>query len=222
MSSHVAFGEDLLLIAASGLAREIVAAAPSGIRFAGILDDDPAKLGTSVGGVPVIGGLEQAARRGGAKLAVCAGKGVSRRGLVNRLGEFGVTDADYATLIAPGVRVPADCSVGVGSILLPGVVLTANVVIGRHVVAMPNVTLTHDDEVADFVTLCAGVSIGGTAQLGEAAYLGMNSSVRQNVRVGADSVLGMGAALLTDLPQGETWVGVPARPLSVRIKEIVS
>ena len=222
MSAHLALGEDVLLIAASGLAREVIAAAPHGVRFAGILDDDIRKVGTTISGVPVIGGLEAVARRGSAKLAVCAGKGISRRGLVNRLGEFGVTDADYATLVAPGVRIPADSAVGVGSILLPGVVLTSNVFIGRHVVAMPNVTLTHDDDVADFVTLCAGVSLGGTVTVGEAAYLGMNSSVRQNTAVGADSVLGMGAALLKDLPRGETWVGVPARPLSARIKEILS
>jgi len=222
MSARAALDEDVMLVAASGLAREIIAASPAGIRFVGILDDDRDKLGSRVGGVPVIGGLEMAAQRRGAKLVACAGKGVSRRGLVNRLGEFGVTDADYATLIAPGVRVPEGCVVGVGSILLPGVIVTADATIGRHVVAMPNVTVTHDATIGDFVTLCAGVSIGGTVSIGEAAYLGMNASVRQNTHVGADSVLGMGAALLTDLPPGETWVGVPARPLATRIKEILS
>jgi len=220
MSAHLDVDEDVLLVAASGLAREVIAAAPRGVRFAGILDDDVRKVGTTVGGVPVIGGLEVVARRGSAKLVVCAGKGVSRRGLVNRLCEFGVTEPDYATLVAPGVRIPADSAVGAGSILLPGVVLTANVFIGRHVVAMPNVALTHDDEVGDFVTLCAGVSLGGTVTVGEAAYLGMNSSVRQNTTVGADAVLGMGAALLKDLPHGETWVGVPARPLSARVRAV--
>ncbi|AYG03191.1 acetyltransferase [Gryllotalpicola protaetiae] len=222
MSSHLAFNEEVLLVAASGLAREIIAAAPRGIRFIGVLDDDDSKVGSTLGGVPVLGGLEKIDRRGDAKVAVCAGKGASRRGLVNRLGEFGLTDADYATLIAPSVRVPADCSIGIGSVLLPGVVLTSNVFVGRHVVAMPNVTLTHDDEVDDFATLCAGVSLGGGVSIGEAAYLGMNSSVRENTRVGAGATLGMGAALLADLPERETWVGVPARPLSERIKEILS
>jgi sugar O-acyltransferase (sialic acid O-acetyltransferase NeuD family) len=216
MSAHIALDQDVVLVAASGLAREVIASAPRGVRFTGILDDDARKIGTSVGGVPVIGGLDAVARRGGAKLAVCAGKGAARRGLVSRLAELGAGEDDYATLIAPGVRVPADCAVGVGSILLPGVVLTADVFVGRHVVAMPNVTLTHDDEVSDFATLCAGVSLGGAVSIGEAAYLGMNSSVRQGTAVGADAVLGMGAALLEDLPRGETWVGVPAGPLAER------
>jgi acetyltransferase-like isoleucine patch superfamily enzyme len=98
-------------------------------------------------------------------------------------------------------------------VLLAHTVLTANVHVGDHVVAMPHVTLTHDDQVSDFVTLCAGVSLGGTVCVGAGAYLGMNASVREGVSLGTDAVLGMGAALLTDLPDGETWAGVPARRL---------
>jgi acetyltransferase-like isoleucine patch superfamily enzyme len=78
---------------------------------------------------------------------------------------------------------------------------------------MPHVTLTHDDEVRDAATLAAGATLGGGVRVGPRAYLGMRSAVRERVRVGAGATLGMGAVLLTDLPDDETWAGVPARPL---------
>jgi sugar O-acyltransferase (sialic acid O-acetyltransferase NeuD family) len=200
----------LLLLAASGLAREVAAAAQREYGVVGILDDNPELQGDYVGGIPVLGGIELAAQRQEA-LLVCVGSGAARRRMVWRLRDLGVTDDRYATVIDDSVRVPQGCTIDRGSILLANTVLTTNVTIGSHVVVMPNVTLTHDNVLEDYATLTSGVSLGGSVIVGEASYLGMNASVRQNVWVGAGSVVGMGAVLLTDVPAGETWVGVPAR-----------
>ncbi|WP_025159070.1 NeuD/PglB/VioB family sugar acetyltransferase [Leifsonia aquatica] len=206
--------KDLLLLGASGLAREAAAAAQAGHRIIGVLDDDPALRGTRVAGVEVLGGMAHAAEYD-ADLLVCVGSGAGRRSVVARLDALGVDAGRYATLVDDSVRIPDDCTVGAGSILLAGVVLTAAVTIGRHVVVMPNSTLTHDVRLDDFATLTSGVSLAGSVHVGEAAYLGMNAAVRQGLTVGAGAVIGMGAAVLADVPDGETWVGVPARSLRV-------
>lgn len=205
---------ELLLLGASGLAREVAAADRTGYRVVGVLDDDTDLRGSTVAGVEVIGGIAHAAEYD-ADLLVCVGSGRGRRAVVARLAALGVGEERFATLVDASVRVPSSCSVGAGSILLAHVVLTTEVEIGRHVVAMPNVTLTHDCRVDDFATLTAGVSLAGAVTVGEAAYLGMNASVRQRLTVGAGAVVGMGAAVLSDIPEGETWAGVPARPLPV-------
>jgi len=204
--------EPVLLIAAGGLAREVASALPDGTVL-GFLDDDPAKAGAEVAGLPVLGPLAAVSDHPDARLVVCAGKGPARRALVSRLAALGLGDDRYATVVDASVRVPAGCAVGAGSILLAGTVLTAQVTVGRHVVCMPHVTLTHDDVVEDFATLAAGVTLGGGVRIGEAAYLGMNASVRENCAVGHDAVLGMGATLVRDQPDGSVWAGTPAREL---------
>ncbi|TFB91720.1 NeuD/PglB/VioB family sugar acetyltransferase [Cryobacterium sp. HLT2-28] len=207
--------KDLLLLAASGLAREILADLGDAYRPVGILDDDSTRHGGRLAGIPILGGIDRAVLHG-ADLLVCVGSGQGRRRLVERLAGLGVGDDRYATFVSSAAHVPTGNRVGVGSIVLAGVVLTANVSVGRHVVVMPNVTLTHDNVVDDFVTIAAGVSLGGAVVLREASYIGMNASVRQGVEVGRGATVGMGAVVLQNVPAGETWLNVPARPISRR------
>lgn len=206
---------ELILIAASGLAREVLAMVRSSGQYdvVGLLDDDKEMAGVSVDGAPVLGTIDDAARYTHAFVLVCIGSGRARESVVERLTALGLTEARYATAIDPSVQYPEGCRVGRGSILLRNVTLTAAVTIGSHVVAMPSVTFTHDDDVADFATFAAGVSLGGGVRIGRAAYLGMNASVRERTSVGAYATVGMGAAVLSNVPDGETWVGVPAHEI---------
>lgn len=198
----------LLLVGASGLAREVLATRISGV--AGILDDDRSLHGTTISGVPVLGPIESAATHD-ARFLVCIGPSTGRETVVRRLRRIGVADDRFHTHIADSARVGRSSRVGRGSILLDNVVVTADAHIGDHVVIMPNCTITHDDRLEDFVTLAAGVALGGSVHIRQAAYIGMNASVRQGVDVGRKATVGMGAALLSDVPADQTWVGVPAR-----------
>lgn len=203
----------LLLVGASGLAREVLAAGITGVT--GILDDDASLHGTLIAGVPVVGAVDDAADRD-EQLLVCIGPSSARGQVVRRLTESGVGDDRFAVFVARSARIGATSTIGTGSIILDGVVVTADVVVGRHVVIMPNVVATHDDQLADCATLAAGVSLGGSVRVGTGAYLGMNACVRQGVTVGDEATVGMGAVVLRDVPSGETWAGVPARALGER------
>lgn len=207
----------LVLVAASGLAREVLGALgeePSGFGIRGVLDDAPDLQGSTIGGVPVLGTIDAATEHVDAMFLVCAGRGTSRAAIVERLAALGVGDEHYATFVHPQVSVPPSCQIGCGSVLLAGSVLTTDVGVGRHVVVMPNVTLTHDDRVEDFATLCAGVTLGGNVRIGEAAYVGMSASVRQDVSVGRGATVGMGSVVLVDVSPSSTVAGVPAAQLT--------
>lgn len=206
----------LLLVGASGLALEAsnVARALSPQVELRILDDDATRWGSDLGGIPIVGGLDSIVDHLDQPVVVCVGKGIARREIVERIRRRGTSPRRFATLVHPSIAVPADCSIGAGSVLMEGVVLTADVTVGRHVVVMPHVTLTHGNTIGDHATLCAGVALGGDVTVGSGAYLGMRASVRERVQIGRDAVLGMGSTLVRDLPAGETWVGTPACPMN--------
>lgn len=212
---------DLVLVAASGLARETLAVLrlTGTHHVVGVLDDDPRRQGQDLDGVTVLGPIDHAARYPEAELLLCAGHGDTRRRMVRWLESSGSAHR-WATVVHPGAALADDTVLGPGSIVLAGVVATADVVVGEHVVLMPGVVLTHGDRVADFATLCAGTVLGGDVHVGEGAYLGMGSRVRERTSIGAGATLGMGACLLRDLPTGQTWVGTPARPLPADVSEV--
>jgi sugar O-acyltransferase (sialic acid O-acetyltransferase NeuD family) len=204
----------LLVIGASGLAREaIVVAREVGFDPVGIVDDDASRLPYPVAGVPVVGPIDAVQGHPQARLLVCIGSGAVRERVVERLARLGIDRSRYATLLDPSVRNPGQSMLGAGSILLADVVVTVDAMLGDHVVVMPNTTITHDCLVGDYATLAAGVSLGGGVTIGRRATVGMNAAVRQHCSIGADATIGMGAVVLQDVPVGATWVGVPAAPM---------
>jgi sugar O-acyltransferase (sialic acid O-acetyltransferase NeuD family) len=203
----------LILVAASGLAREALEAVRAQDRYdvVGVVDDDPTRAAEVLADVKVLGGLYVVADHYDAAVLICAGRGATRQAIADRLS---LPDERFATVVHPSVHVPPSCQIGAGTIVLAGCVLTAAVTVGRCVVAMPHVTFTHDDVIDDYATLCAGVTLGGAVRIGPRSYLGMSSSVREHVRISSDAVIGMGAVVLHDVPDGQTWLGIPARPVT--------
>lgn len=211
---------DLLLVGAGGFAREAAEAvravnssAPTW-RLLGFLDDDPAKQGASIGGLPVLGEVDSVGRYPDALLLLCPGRPdnyVSRALLAERLG---LPDERFATVVHPAATLGTTSSIGAGSILLANVDLTADVTVGRHVVVMPQVVLTHDVQIGDWATIAAGVRVGGGCRVGRGAYLGSGACLRENRSVGEWSLIGMGSVVTHDVPPRRLWFGAPARDVS--------
>jgi sugar O-acyltransferase (sialic acid O-acetyltransferase NeuD family) len=99
------------------------------------------------------------------------------------------------TVVMAGAVVNPDARVGVGAILNTGSVVE------------------HDCELGRFVHLSPNSALGGAAHVGDFSHVGLGGVVLPGIRVGAGVRVGAGAAVIRDVPDGLTVVGVPARPV---------
>lgn len=207
----------VLILGAGGTGRDLVdwlpeiRAAGQAIEVVGFLDDDPAKQGGSVAGLPVLGPLGDAQRHADTLLLDALGSPASYGKRAGLIGD--IPDSRFLTLVHPLARVSATARLGAGTLLYPFVFVGPDARIGRHVTVLSHGAINHDTTVGEFTILGSHVALGGNVTIGASCYLGMRSTVREGRTVGAGAMVGMGAAVTRDVAPGNTVAGVPARPL---------
>lgn len=78
---------------------------------------------------------------------------------------------------------------------------------------MPYVLVGHDAIVGAGCEVAAHTVIAAHSVVGSGAKLGLGTIMRPGTIIGAGARTGAGAVVVSDIPEGETWVGNPARPL---------
>ena len=132
-----------------------------------------------------------------------------RRDLVRRAEAAGMLACP--PIVDPRAAVLSEkVTAGRGTLIAPGCLLTTNIKIGEHCIINLACTIGHDVAIDDFVTLAPGVHVSGNVSIDFAAQVGTGATIREKVGIGVESVLGMGAVLTKSMPDGETWIGVPA------------
>lgn len=128
-----------------------------------------------------------------------------------RLLELRRAGAPLATLIHPAACVSRYARLGDGSVVFAGAVVNAFAQVGEGCILNTQCIIEHDCILRAAVHVSPGASLAGGVEVGEAAWIGIGASVRQLVRIGADVVVGAGAAVVGDVSDSVTVVGVPAR-----------
>lgn len=199
------------VIGGGGHAKVVIATLQAmGTEIAGVLDDDAAKHGTRLLGVPVVGPVERAAE-GGHEAVIAVGDNAVRRRIAERL-----TGVRFAMAVHPRAVVHPSVRVREGTVIFAGAVVQPDTRLGRHVIVNTAATVDHDGDLADYVHLAPGVHLAGNVRLGEGAFLGIGASAVPGVRVSGWATVGAGAVVVNDLPANVTAVGAPAKPIKER------
>ncbi len=84
------------------------------------------------------------------------------------------------------------------------------------------VQIGHNTHIGKNCSLAAQVGISGSCQLGDNVKMGGKAALADHVNMGASSILAAGSASMRDIPAGEMWSGVPARPIKRHMREMAS
>jgi len=68
--------------------------------------------------------------------------------------------------------------------------------------------------------MAAFAGVSGSSEVGDGAQFGGRVGLKDHVRVGAGARIAAGAAVLSDVPDGETWAGYPAKPIRTWMREL--
>lgn len=106
--------------------------------------------------------------------------------------------------------------IGEGIIITAGNILTTNIELESFAMINLQCTVGHDATIKRYAVLSPGVCVSGGVSIAEGATVGTGAKVIEQKRIGAWSVIGAGAVVTSDIPDGATAVGVPARVIKVR------
>ena len=133
----------------------------------------------------------------------------ARRALFDRVTALGFK---MLTATHPSAVISPSASIGPGTAIMAGVVVNAAARIGANVILNTASIIEHDVIVGDHCHIAPGAIVGGGVTIGAGSHVGIGAVVRQGQRIGRDAVIGAGAVVVADVADGETVVGVPARP----------
>jgi sugar O-acyltransferase (sialic acid O-acetyltransferase NeuD family) len=198
----------ITVVGGGGHAKVVLALCKAaGITVDRVVDDDLAKDGSTLLGVPVCAPIRDHLPRG-ARAVIAIGNNAARERVARDLDDL---VGQWVTLIHPRAYVDPSVKVGVGSVVFAGAVVQVDSVIGAHVIINTGATVDHDAVIGDVAHLAPGVHLAGSVTIGEGAFLGVGVAVIPGRTIGPRSVVGAGAAVVADIDADVVAVGVPAR-----------
>lgn len=122
--------------------------------------------------------------------------------------------ARLCTLIHPAATVSRYASLEYGSVVFAGAVVNADARIGLGAILNTGCSIDHDCVLGSAVHISPGARLAGGVNVGNLSWIGIGANVRQLVSIGNGSTIGAGAAVVSNVADNLTVVGVPARALN--------
>ncbi len=109
-------------------------------------------------------------------------------------------------------------SIGANSCLDRGLLEDTVIGEGTHIDNLCHIG--HNCRIGSNVVMAAFAGVSGSSSVGDGTQFGGRVGLKDHVTIGAGARIAAGAAVLGDVPAGETWAGYPAKPIRSWMREL--
>lgn len=173
----------------------------------------PSAEGSRLGDVAWLGGDDALLSLDGVDLVNAVGSAGRAERRTSAHASGAAAGLRFRTVVHPRAFVDDSAELGEGAQVLAGAVVGAGARVGEDAIVNTSAVVEHDCTVGAHSHVATGALLAGDTAVGESTHVGLGARVIQGIAIGSWCVIGAGAVVLTDVPDGATAVGIPARLL---------
>lgn len=116
------------------------------------------------------------------------------------------------SLVDPSAVVSQYAELEAGVLVVAGAVINVDCRIAHGVIVNTRASVDHDCVIGAYSHICPAAALAGTVHVGAHSWIGIGSQVKQGIEIGDGVTVGAGATVVSNVADGLTVVGTPARP----------
>lgn len=124
-----------------------------------------------------------------------------------------VPDDRWATVVHGSAFIDSSVVLGPGVFVMYNAYIAPRTKIGKCALIKANTNIGHDVICDDLCHVAMGATIVSCSSIGRCADVAVGSTMLAHTSIGDYSMLGAASLLTHDIPEGEIWIGNPARKL---------
>lgn len=186
-----------------------------GYEVKGFYDENENKLHNLIMGIEVIGKFSDLSDTEikNKQFIVAIGNNEIRSDIMSKINRY---NGETPTLIHPTAIISPSAEIGNGVYIQANVYIWTKVMIDDFCIISPGVVIAHHTSVGKACLISTLTGVGASIKIAEKVFIGMGCTIVTGIScIVESSIIGAGAVVINNIDRSGTYIGVPAKNISI-------